>query len=440
MSLYSKPLWFEGQLIRPQHLQQFGRWVEGLGRRFSEVFPEGWGIHGLELDTSSLGLGRVALQSCRAVMPDGMIVDMPGGDALPAPLGIPADAEGKLIKLALPMERPGQSELGANARFSQERQLVRDSAGGDREAELVIGRPNFRLIVEGQPEDELLSLPIARIRAIEASGAVTLSTRFIPPSLRLAAHRRLPAIAREIQAMLEARAEALARRVDPSRGGDGIGGMVEFALLQLINGSQPVFASLAAMPDAPPRELFWEMVRLAGALATFSRANRRPPSMPVWSHGAPAPVLDQMVLLIRETLGLLSTDTAVQLPLQFRNGGLWVSTITDRSLLSDATFVLTAAAAIEPERLRTSLPQQAKMGPAEAIRDLVNLQLPGLPLMPMPVAPREIPYRTGTVYFELGRQPELWRQLQSSAAFVLHVGTEVPDLRLEFWAIRKAGA
>src|SRR6202008_1453076 len=55
-----------------------------------------------------------------------------------------------------------------------------------------------------------------------------------------------------------------------------------------------------------------------------------------------------------------------------------------------------------------------KTGPVEKTRDLVNLQLPGVPVHPVPVAPRQIPFHAGFVYFELDQSNELWGQLQSS--------------------------
>lgn len=126
------------------------------------------------------------------------------------------------------------------------------------------------------------------------------------------------------------------------------------------------------------------------------------------------------------------------LPLELKAPGVWVSPITDWSLLGGASFVLAVAASIEPERLRTLIPAQAKLGPAEAILNLVNLQLPGIPLHPMPVAPNEVPYRTGTVYFELERSGDLWRAMQSSPAFVFHLGADSPGIVLDFWAIWKS--
>jgi type VI secretion system protein ImpJ len=135
----------------------------------------------------------------------------------------------------------------------------------------------------------------------------------------------------------------------------------------------------------------------------------------------------------------LATESAVSLPLVARGPGIWVSPITDRGLLAGADFVLAARADIDPERLRATFPGQAKLGPVEAIRDLVNLQLPGIGLHPSPVAPRELPFRTGTVYLALDRGSDLWPRLQGSAAFALHVAGDFPGLGLEFWAIRRGG-
>jgi type VI secretion system protein ImpJ len=78
-----------------------------------------------------------------------------------------------------------------------------------------------------------------------------------------------------------------------------------------------------------------------------------------------------------------------------------------------------------------------KIGPVERIRDLVNLQLPGVTMRPLPVAPRQIPYHAGFNYFELEtRNNELWKQLEASGGLAMHIAGEFPGLELEFWAIR----
>ena len=109
----------------------------------------------------------------------------------------------------------------------------------------------------------------------------------------------------------------------------------------------------------------------------------------------------------------------------------------DQELQRTASFVLAVAAQIPGEALRARFPTQTKIGPVERIRDLVNLQLPGVTMRPLPVAPRQIPYHAGFSYFELDtRNNELWKQLESSGGLAMHIAGEFPGLELEFWAIR----
>jgi type VI secretion system protein ImpJ len=82
-------------------------------------------------------------------------------------------------------------------------------------------------------------------------------------------------------------------------------------------------------------------------------------------------------------------------------------------------------------------PTQVKIGTVERIRDLVNLQLPGVGIRPLPVAPRQIPFHAGFTYFELEtRGNEMWKQLESSGGLAMHVAGDFPGLEIEFWAVR----
>lgn len=439
MSVRSRPLWFEGQLVRPQHLQQSQRWTEALVEdRLQSVFPRAWGLHTLRLDPAMLALGKIAIEACRAVLPDGTVVDAPAAAPSIEPLTVPPGTGGRVVKLALKARAGDGLEVGDTShRFLSQTQDVRNATGSGISAQIMVGLPNVRLVLDGEPENEFVTLPIARVVRLDASGAVLLDSDFVPPALRLGAHPGFLAVAREIEGMLAGRGTMLAQRIDPSRTTSDLAGMVDFMLLTVINTHEPTFHALANDELAAPYDLYREALRLAGALSTFGRQGRRPPAMPAWRHEDPGPPLAHLVRIIREVLAALSVDTAIALPLQLRGQGAWVSPITDRTLLTGATFILAVRAASDPERLRATFPAQAKIGPAELIVDLVKLQLPGIPLRPAPVAPREIPYRTGTVYFELDRNADMWRQLQTSPAFVIHSGADIPGLALEFWAIRR---
>lgn len=82
------------------------------------------------------------------------------------------------------------------------------------------------------------------------------------------------------------------------------------------------------------------------------------------------------------------------------------------------------------------LPSQAKIGPAEKIKDLVNLALPGIPLTPLPVAPRQIPFHAGFNYFEFERENDLCKQLEHSGGLAIFIAGDFPGLELELWAIK----
>ena len=129
-------------------------------------------------------------------------------------------------------------------------------------------------------------------------------------------------------------------------------------------------------------------------------------------------------------------QTAIAIPLVQKKFGISVATVADPTLFDTAAFVLAARADMPAEELRRRFPAQLKIGPVEKIRDLVNLQLPGIGLQAMAVAPRQIPYHAGFAYFELDRANELWRALKTSGGIAIHQAGEFPNLTTEFWAIR----
>ena len=134
---------------------------------------------------------------------------------------------------------------------------------------------------------------------------------------------------------------------------------------------------------------------------------------------------------------MVMDQTAIPIELQDRKFGFRVALIPDVELQRNANFVLAVSAQMAGDALRARFPTQVKIGPVERIRDLVNLQLPGVTLRPLPVAPRQIPFHAGFNYFELDtRNNELWKQLESSGGMGMHIAGDFPGLELEFWAIR----
>lgn len=442
MSVTSKPLWTEGMFVRPQHFQQHDRWLEHLiETRSAGIMPYAWGLRSFAIDPQLLKVGQIGLAQATAVMPDGTVIDTPAQMPPPVSRRVPANLRQALVYLAVPARARDGAEIteagGTPRRFTALEQGLRDTSAPEREPmEIRLGRLNAALVFEGESQDGLVLLPLACISEVTAAGEVLLSPTFIPPCLDHAASHRLAAVLAELHSLVHARAEALAERTDPSRMAADSAGLIDMLLLRVMNAADAVLHHLARLPGAHPETLFRELVRLAGDLATFNAHQRRVPHLPAYAHEDLESALEPVLNLLRQELNLVIERNVVPLPLQERGYGISTATISDRTLFSGGRFVLVVSAGIPHEALRTQFPATTKIGSVEQIRDLVNLQLPGIPLRSLPVAPRELPYLQGAVYFELDQGHELWRSLARSAAFAFHVSGGYPDLHMEFWAIR----
>ena len=413
MAWNNKPLWYEGMFMRPQHLQQHDRYLEAfVESRSGALRPHAWGVTKLTLDPDLLALGKVSLAACRGVMPDGAPVNVPEDDEVPPARDIGEKVFEKRVFLGLPVRRSNGLEVdeGEGNVVGRYRPVDFEARDTTTRAEtpvgIRVGQRNYRLLIEGEPMEEYVTMPIARIKEVRSDGAVVLSDGFLPPALDCAAHSGFTSMLKEIEGLLRHRGEALAGRVDPS-GRSGGGGIADFLMLQLVNRYEPLFAHFARLVGLHPEAAYQAALMLAGEVSSFATKNRRPAAFPAYKHDDLENVFPPVLKEIRNGLSQVIEDAAVAIPLEKRKYGIYVAQITDRSLLRGSDFVFAVSASVSSELLRTRFPSQVKIGPVEDIRDLVNLQLPGIGLKPMPVAPRQLPFHSGFTYFQLDQTVDL---------------------------------
>ena len=208
-------------------------------------------------------------------------------------------------------------------------------------------------------------------------------------------------------------------------------------MLLAINRYTPLVIHLDNQGLVHPQQLYSLFLTMAGELATFSHQSKRPQPFPPYQHEHLQDSFAPLLNSLRHSLSKVIEKNAIPLPLVLRNYGIRVSAITDRSLIGTAQFILAAKAEMESDRLRQLLPNVSKLAGVEQIRELVNVQLPGIRLIPLPVVPPQIPYHAGFTYFELDKTSDHWSGLRNSGGFALHVGEGFPGLELEFWAIKE---
>ena len=277
---------------------------------------------------------------------------------------------------------------------------------------------------------------LVRILECRANKRIVLDDAYIPPCVDFKTSPQLAGFVGELLGLLHHCGEALAARV----GRSGRGAVAEwgnFLLLQVVNRLEPVTKHLEAIGCLHPELLYRLLLPMAGELATFAVQEKRPPEFPTYRHDDLAGTFMPVMAVLRDALSNVLEEHAIPIPIEERKFGFRVASLSDRALLTDAGFILAAHAKVNPETLRSRFPAQVKIGPVEKIQELVKLALPGIALRPLPMAPRQIPFHAGFVYFELDRNSELWEQLEQSGGFSLHIGGEFPDLELEFWAIRE---
>ncbi|MGV1871695.1 type VI secretion system baseplate subunit TssK [Agrobacterium rosae] len=438
--------WSEGMFLRVQHFQQSDRWTERLVRNTTRnLSPYPWGVAEIGIDRSALAIGQFALSNLRGILPDGTPFEAPEDSDLPPPLDLDEGVKNAIVYLALPARQPGKADMssGAKADSNSVRVVATTYEVSDANvdtdfiAPIDVGRLSLKFLKTGDDLSGYDLIGLARVIEVRSDRAVILDPDFIPPILNCAASSRLSELLTELLGIVRHRAQAISERIgDPTiRGTAEVG---DYFLLQILNRADPLLAHLSANATRfHPIRFYEDCIQLAGELATFTTDKKRATDFPPYRHDdlkeSFAAVFDDL----RTSLSAVLEQAAVAIELVERRHGVRVGTIHDRTLLRDSGFVLAVRADMSAEDIRRKLPAQIKVGPVERISELVNVALPGIPVRSLPVLPRQLPYRSGTIYFEIDTKSPLWKQLETSGAIALHLAGEFPGLEMEMWALRE---
>ena len=443
MSAYNRVIWSEGLFLQPQHLQQQDRYFERyVESRCQALIAHSWGFTELELERDFLSIGKIGLRRAAGVFPDGTPFRMPDDDPLPPPMDVGTEVRDQLLFLAVPVRGAAGLEVERGThqdglvRHDVREWQTRDatSSAGDT-ALLEVAALRTRFLLASDVTQAYACLPLAQVSECRADKQVVLDDQFIPTVLHTRAANRLATFTSELLGLFHQRGEALGGRV-AATGRGAAAEFAEFLMLQTINRYEPMFAHYAESGALHPEALFQVCVSAAGELATFTTISKRPPALPVYRHDRLRESFEPVMAALRASLSVVLHQSAISIPLEAKKYGISVAIAPDRTLYGSAVFVLAARADMPSEELRRSFPAQLKVGPVEKIADLVRLGLPGVPVLALPVAPRQIPFHAGFAYFELDQTSELWDQLKSSAGVALHIAGQFPGLSMEFWAIR----
>lgn len=443
MSKMLPVVWAKGVFLSPQHLQAQDRFFqELLGFQLDALTFRSWGFLALAIDGGGVANGTLAVTSCSGLFPDHLAFDTDHGSPLPRARSLekcfPEGRRQCAFFLAVPQHREGGLNIGSergglSTRFFSEVQLLRDDTGqAAGERPVALARNNLAILAEGETMEGSVLLPLALVERTEA-GLYQLSATFVPPLLDVHGSSYLLGILRGLVELLVARGSQLAgarRQRNQNLADFSASDIANFWLLYTLNTELPGLRHLLGATRVHPEKLFTAMLRLAGALTTFSRtAEAR--DLPPYDHENLGACFSALDSLLRELLGTVVPNNFIALPLKLLHPMVYAATIDKDEYLRSARFYLAVSSTIKRGELIARFPMLAKVGSGTQIEDLIRQALSGLPLVHVPVPPRAIPVRLDYQYFSIESRGLMWESVTRARNIAVYAPGELGDLQME---------
>jgi type VI secretion system protein ImpJ len=449
MSHYRKVVWSEGMLLSPHHFQQLDNYhEESLNSRLSSLVSYDWGVLDLQINRESIANGYFDIVRCKAIMPDGLLVNIPEIEQAPPPRPVEGfldmTSEHLDVYLAIPARRAGAvnfQTFGGDSshmvRYLQDAGLVPDETTGDNERQLAFARGNVRLLFGDELGEGYSAIKIAELQRT-ATGQLNLAEHWIAPALNLSASSWLVNMLRQLIEVLitksstlsEQRRQRAAGLADFTSSEVGI-----FWLLHTVNAAIPGLAHSFRTQPLHPERLYLAMSKLAGELMTFV-TDRHPKDIVRYNHTDLFRTFSQLFTEIRELLETVIPTRCVPIPLENVRKSLYAGRVQDEQLLKEAAFYLAVRGQIAESKLIELVPRIVKIAARDVIDAVVGSALPGVTLTHASPPPAPIPTRVGFHYFALDSIGPYWDTIRGSQVLAVYVPDEFPDVKLEMYAVK----
>lgn len=446
MATRNRVIWGEGTFVRPQHFQQQQRHIDYLlSNQILSSAAYNYGIQEIDIDQELLSLGKISVISAKGYFADGTYFDFPSQDDYPNILEISQsdNIQGQIIYLALPTSTNTINEIQSESqknnhivRYKEVHNDIRDlhTPNGDT-ATLFLAQLAPRLMLEVEDKSAYTYIAIAKVKERLENGRIVLDDKFIPTCMTISASSVLTDFVAEIENTLAQRTESIASRLG-APGQRGVAEVSEFLMLQLLNRMLPLYRHLCIHPNLHPEYFYRELVQFCGELMVFTDASRLVKNFVPYNHLNLTNSFRELCSEIRMALSTVLTPKAVSIQLSTMLHGIRTATINDQDLLNSAMFVLAVSARIPADILTRQFIHQTKITTQAKIQQLVSVQLPGVNLIPLGAAPRQLPYHAGYIYFQLDTNCDEWREIKRNHNVAFHVSGDFPELDMHLWAVR----
>lgn len=448
MTKNSRVIWSEGLFLQPQHFQQQERYFDHeIHIRTAHFHGHCHGFHQLQLDPDLLLAGKVGILKASGYFPDGTHFSIPDKDPAPPCLDFANAVKSGKVYLSLAKPHwagrhlgwtPEETPTNNRSPLKYLAETTEISSVYDPELEpsaVDLARLNLFLSAEHLHQEGHVQLAICEFRESRNS-EIQLIDAFIEPCLCSLQNANIRRILEAVLALLESKINQLRQR-RVRKGSHNSSEIGDFLLLQACVQHRLIVAHLLRSKQVHPEAAYLRLLACLGAVTLYGD-DTAADFLPNYDHDNLRLAFDAVFTALRNALAGLHDQHAVQIPLMQKQAGVHLGQITDRTLLVNAHFYLTVHAAAPEELVQRQFPSTVKIGPVEKLRDLVNLNLPGVRLKHVQQAHAALPYYADHLYFQLEtRTDPLWKMLDQTGHIAIHYAGDLPELRLELWAVRR---
>jgi type VI secretion system protein ImpJ len=317
-------------------------------------------------------------------------------------------------------------------RYLAETVMFTDENSGDEEKPVQVARRAFRILFDREYRDGFSLLRIAQVTR-NAAGLPVLNPRFVAPCLDISSSPYLGMLLRrqiEILATKSASLSGIRRERGKLTAEFLPSETANFWLLHTANSFLPELKHIWKVRHGHPEAAYVAMLRLAGALTTFS-LDADPQDLPDYDHNDLGVCFTLLDNRIRKLVGTVLPENFVAIPLEVRDRFIWGGTVTEDQYFKNSQFFLAISAKMGIDDLIRKVPQLIKIAAPDEIQNLIRNSLPGLTLRHAPSPPASIPIKMENQYFSFNQAGPLWERIMLSRQVSVYTPGEIVDPRME---------
>jgi type VI secretion system protein ImpJ len=346
------------------------------------------------------------------------------------------------VSLAVPARKPDglncapDSTQADGVRYVAQTRILHDETTGRDEKPVNLARKNIRFLLDVEPADGLIALPIARVRR-DGAGRFMFDEEFVPPCLTIRSSERLMMILRRLIDILEEKSATLGaakRSGGRSWAEYSTRDIANFWMLHTVNAALAPLRHMFYARRGHPEELYFELSRLAGGLCTFA-LDSHPRSVPIYKHNQLDECFEALDQMIRTHLETIVPTNCLSIPLTKTGDYFFEGNVTDQRCFGPSRWVFAIQSPIGEAELISRTPALVKVCSKLFVPELVKRALPGMALTHLPVPPSAISARVDTQYFGVSKAGPCWDHLVKTKQAGVYIPGDLPDPKPELLVV-----